>query len=118
MVGGVALALVAADAAGRHTGFDRCAEDAEIGRGLADQNAASGVADVGAVEAEANATHHLPHVVLSEIGIGTTRTTGATIEALVDAAQRGVAIEAGRLRMRPKDLMESHVSPFVRAAAG
>ena len=118
VVGGVPVTLLRTGEAGDATGFDHCTDEAQVSCGLAGHDAAGRVADVGAVEAEANAAHHLLHVVLGEIGVGTTRTAGGTIEALLDAAQQRVAIEAGRLRMRPKDLVESHVSPFVRAAAG
>src|SRR5439155_13665769 len=87
------------------------------GRGLADQNAASGVADVGAVEAEANAAHQLRHVVLGEIGVGTARAASGTIDALADTAEEQVAIKAGRLWMQLDDLLKGHVlSSLVRAA--
>jgi hypothetical protein len=117
VVGGVPVALLGTGEAGDATGFDQCADKAQVRCGLAGHDAAGRVADLGAVEAEANTTHHLPHVILSEIGVGTTRTAGGTIEALVDAAQHGVAIETSRLWMQRKDLVKGHVSPFVRAAA-
>jgi hypothetical protein len=117
VVGGVPVALLGTGEAGDTTGFDHCADKAPVRCSLAGHDAAGRIADLGAVEAEANATHHLPHVVLDEIGIGTTRTAGGTIEALVDAAQDGVAIEASRLWMQLKDLVKGHVSPFVRAGA-
>jgi hypothetical protein len=117
VVGGVPVTLLGTGEAGDATGFDHCADKAQVRCGLAGHDAAGRVADLGAVKAEANAAHHLPHVVLSEIGVGTTRTAGGTIEALVDAAQHGVAIEASRLWMQLKDLVKGHVSPFVRAAA-
>ena len=115
MVGGVPVTLLGTGEAGDATGLDHCADKTQVSGCLAGHNAAGRVADLGAVEAEANATHHLLHVVLSEIGVGTTRTARGTIEALVDAAQHRAAIEAGRLWMRVNDLVKSHFSPFVRA---
>src|SRR5206468_8337373 len=102
--------------AGDATGIDHCADNAQVGCGLAGHDPAGRVADLGAVEAEANATDHLPDVVLREIGVGATRTACGTGEALVDAAQHNIAIEAGRLWMRFEDLVKRHVSPFVPAA--
>jgi hypothetical protein len=113
MVRGVPVALLRTGEAGDGTGFDHCADEAQIRRGLAGHDAAGRVAGVGAVDAETNAAHHLPHVVLGEIGVGTTRTAGGTIEALGDAAQERVTIEACRLWMQLKDLLEGHLSPFV-----
>jgi hypothetical protein len=117
MVGGVPVALLRTREAGDGTGFDDCADEAQIRRGLAGHDAAGRVAGIGAVEAETYAANHLPHVVLGEIGVGAAGTAGATIEALGDAAQERVVIEARRLWMRLNDLSIGHVSPFVRAAA-
>ena len=113
VVRSVPVALLGAAEARDATGLDHCPDKAQVSCGLAGHDTAGRVADVGAVEAEANATHHLPYVVLGEIGVGTTRTAGGTVEALVYAAQHRGAIEAGRLRMRLKDLLKSHVSPFL-----
>jgi hypothetical protein len=113
MVSGVPVALLRTREAGDGTGFDHCADEAQVRRSLPGHDAAGRVAGVGAVEAEANAANHLLHVVLGEIGVGTTRATGGTIEALGDTAQERVAIEARRLWVRLDDLSKSHVSPFV-----
>jgi hypothetical protein len=117
MVGSVPVALLRTREASDGTGFDHCTDEAQIRRGLAGHDMASRVAGVGAVEAETNASNHLPHVVLGKIGVGTTRTAGGTIKALGDTAQERLAIEARRLWVRLNDLSKSHVSPFVRAAA-
>jgi hypothetical protein len=109
VVGGVPVALLGTGEASHRTGFDHCADEREIWSGLACHDAAGGVAGVGAVEAEPNATHHLAHVVLGKIGVGTTRTTGGTIQALFDTTQKRVAIEACRLWMQPDDLLKGHV---------
>jgi hypothetical protein len=99
VVGGVPFALLGTSEASDRTCFDHCADKAEIRSGLACHDAAGGVTGVGAVEAEANAAHHLAHVFLGEIGVGTTRTAGDTVDARVDTAQERVAILAGRLWM-------------------
>ena len=93
VVGGVPVALVGTGDASHRTGFDHCTDEREIWSGLACHDAARSVACVGAVEAEPNASHHLAHVVLGKIGVGTTRTAGGTIEARFDTAQERVAIE-------------------------
>ena len=96
---GMPLALITTGMAGRRAGFDHCPEDAEIRLGLTYRDAGGSVAGVGAVEAEANATHHLVHVVPRKIGVGTTRAAGGTVEALFDTAQERVVIDARRLWM-------------------
>jgi hypothetical protein len=96
-MGGVPVALLGTGETRNGTGFDHGPEEAEVRRGLACRDASGCVAGVGAVEAEANAASHVAHVVLGEIGVGTTRTAGAAIEALVDTAQKRVTIQAGRL---------------------
>ena len=117
VVGGVPLALVAAGAAGHRTRLDHCAHDADIGCGLAGDDATRGVAGVRAVEAEANAADHLLHVLLTEAGIGTAGAGSGTVEALLDAVQERVAINARRLRMRRDDLSNRHVvSSLVRTS--
>jgi hypothetical protein len=67
---GVPLALLATCATRRRTGLNRCAEHADIGRGLASEHAARGLAGVSAIEVEANAADQLPHVLLAETGVG------------------------------------------------
>jgi hypothetical protein len=99
-MGGMPLALITTGVAGRRARLDHCTEDAEIRRGLTDGDTGSSGAGVGAVEAEANAAHHLVHVVLREIGVSTTRATGRAVEALFDAAQKRVVIDTCRLWMR------------------
>jgi hypothetical protein len=86
VIGGIPLALITTRLAGRRAGFDHCPEDAEIRRGLTYHDPGGGVAGVGAVEAEANAAHHLVHVVLRKIGVCTTRAARGTVEALFDTA--------------------------------
>ncbi len=108
-MGRVPRALIATGQAGRRAGLDHRPEDAEVRRGLPDRDPGGSGAGIGAVEAEANAAHHLVHVVLGEIGVGTTRAAGGTLEALLDTAQERVVIHAGRLWMGLHDVLDCHV---------
>jgi hypothetical protein len=115
---GVPLTFLATCATGRGTGLNRCTEDLDIGRGLAGEHATRGVAGVGAVVVEANAADQVLHVLLAETGVGATRACGGTVEALVDAAQQRVSIEARRLWMRLDYFSNCHfLSLPVRAAS-
>ena len=105
VMGGMPLALITTGSAGGRAGFDHCPEDAEIRRGLTYRDPGGSVAGVGAVEAEANAAHHLVHVVFGEIGVGTTRAAGATVEALFDTAKERVVVNARRLWMCLDDVL-------------
>jgi hypothetical protein len=108
-MGGMPLALITRGLTGRRTGLDHCPHDAKIRRGLTDHDPGGSAAGVGAVEAEANAAHHLVHVVLREIGVGTTRAAGGTVEALFDTAQERVVIDTCRLWMRLDYVLNRHV---------
>src|SRR3954452_15890109 len=108
-MGGMPLALITTGLAGRPARLDHCPDDVEIRRGLTHRDAGGSVAGVGAVEAEANAAHHLVHVVLREIGVGTTRAAGGTVEALFDTAQKRVLIDTCRLRMCLHYVLNRHV---------
>jgi hypothetical protein len=115
-MGGMPLALITTGLAGRRTGLDHCPQDAKIRRGLTDGDTGGSAAGVGGVEAEANATHHLVHVVLREIGVGATRAAGGAVEALLDTAQERVVIDTCRLWMRLEYFLNRHVlSPLGRA---
>ena len=104
----VPLTLVATHAAGRRAGLDSRAEQVDIRSGLAGDDAPGGVADVGAIEVEANAADQLPHVRLAETGVGAAGACSRTVEALVDAAQQRVSIEACRLWMGLEYLSNCH----------
>ena len=108
-MGGMPLAFITTRLTGRRAGFDHCPEDAEIRRGLTYRDPGGSVTDVGAVEAEANAAHHLAHVDLGEIGVGATRAAGGTVEALFDTAQERVLIDICRLWMCLDDVLNRHV---------
>jgi hypothetical protein len=106
---GMPLALITTGLAGRRAGLDYRSEDAKIRRGLTDRDPGGSAAGVGAVEAEANAAHHLVHVVLREIGVGATRAAGGALEALFDTAQECVVIDTCRLWMRLDYVLNRHV---------
>ena len=108
MVGGVPLTLLTTDAASRRAGFDRRADDDEIRRGLASHDASGRLARVGAVEVEPDAADQLLQVFLAEARVGAAGTGSGTVEAVLDAAQEHVAIEAARLWMQLDDLLNRH----------
>jgi hypothetical protein len=108
MVGGVLLALVATGAAGCCAGFDRGPDYAEIGRGLADHDAAGRLAEVCAVEVESNAVDQLLQVVLAEVRVGAAGAGSGTLDAVLNAAQERVAIKAARLWMRVDYFLNRH----------
>ena len=109
VMGGMPLALITTGLTGRRTGLDHCPHDAKIRLGLTDHDTGGSSAGVGAVEAQANATHHLVHVVFREIGVGTTRAAGGTVEALFDTAQERVVIDTCRLWMCLEYVLNCHV---------
>jgi hypothetical protein len=108
-MGGMPLAFITAGFAGRRAGLHHCPQDAEIRRGLTDGDTGGCVAGVGAVEAEANAAHHLVHLVFREIGVGATRATGGAFQALFDTAQERVVIDIRRLWMCLDYVLNRHV---------
>jgi hypothetical protein len=109
----VPLALLAGGTARRRTGFDHCADDSEIGLRLSDHDAAGGGASIGAVETEANAADQVPNVVLGETRIGAACATGGAVEAVVDAAQERLAIDAGWVWMHSDELVDGHFGSFL-----
>ena len=106
---GVPLALFATGTARHHAALNRCTDDAGVGRCLAGHDAAGGVAQIGAVEAKANAAHHLLYVVHREIRVGTTRAAGGAVEALFDTAQERALIDTCRLWMCLDYVANRHV---------
>jgi len=115
-MGGVEVALVGTDDAGRCTGFDHRPHEAKIRRGLPRHDPAGGLAHVGAVEAEANDANHLVDIGFAQACVGAGRTTGGTVETLVDTAQESVVIHAGGLWMQLDDLLKGHVCPLSRSS--
>ena len=113
MVGRVAIALLGASPTRDDACFDRGAHQAEVGLGLTGHDPAGRVAHVGAVKIEPNAPHQLGHVRLAEGGVGAARARGRAVEALVDAPQVEVAIEADGPRMPFDDFSNRHVPSFL-----
>jgi hypothetical protein len=112
VVGGVPRALFGTAAAGDGAGLDRGAKEGEIRRGLAGQDAACRLTDIGAIEIETDAADQLRQVCLAETGVSAAGAGGRTVEALLDTAKEDATIEAGRPRMRSEDLSKSHVLSF------
>src|SRR5512133_3340870 len=110
---GVPLALIPAGTAGCGAGLDGRAEDAKIGLRLARHHAAGGVAEIGAVKTQANATDHVSDVLLGETRVGASSARGGAVDAVFDAAQKRLAIDAGWLWMRRDDLSNTHADHFL-----
>ena len=109
MVGGVALALFGARTAHDDARLDRRSDDAQIDFGLAGQDAADAVADVGAVEVEPDAPGEVQSVRLAKAGIRAGGARGGTVVAVVDRAQQQVAIQADRPGMPLDDVSNRYV---------
>ena len=109
MVGRVAFALLGARTTGDHARLEPGAGDADVGFGLAGQDAADAVADIGAVEIEPDAPDQLRHVWLAKAGVGAGGTRGRTVEALVNTEQQQVALQADRPGMPLDDVSNRHV---------
>jgi hypothetical protein len=118
VVGGVLLALVTARSAGHCAGFDHGAEKAEIRLGLPDQDATGGVADVGAVQAEANAAELVVYVRLGEVGVGVARARRRAVDAVLDAAHQQVAIESDRTWVCLEHVSNCHLLSFLFERSG
>ena len=113
---GVALALRTTGAAGDQAAFKRCANHAEVRRGLAGDDAAGGIADVGAVEAGANAAEQILHPGLAEVGVGAAGTGSGTVAARLDTAHERIEIADRRCGMHLEHLSNGHLlSSQVRA---
>ena len=115
MVIGVPLALLAAGSARCRAGFEHWADDAEIGFRLARDDAAGGVANIGAVETEANAADQVPDVVFAETRVRAADASGGAVEAVADAAKERITIGAGRMWMRRDELLNGHFVSFLDA---
>ena len=70
MVGGMPLALIAAAFAYCHAGFQQRPGGVGVVFGQAAEDPACGRADVGAVQAQPDALHHLGQVLLVQVGVG------------------------------------------------
>ena len=109
---GVALALRTTGAARHQAAFKRGANHAEIGRGLAGHDATGGIADVGAVQARANAADEILHPALAEVSVGTAGTDGGAVAARLDTAHEHVEIAERRRGMRLEHLSDGHLLSF------
>ena len=107
-MGGMEVALVGTDDARRCTCLDHCPHLAKIRRGLSRHDPSSGVAFVGAVEAESNDANHLAEVGFAQAGVGAGSAARAAIETFFDAPQQDLVIDVGRLWMQSEHLFESH----------
>jgi hypothetical protein len=96
---GVSLALLGTGATCCRARLDRCSAHAGVRLGLPRHDATSRLAEVRAVEAEANAADQVRDGFLSKARVRAARAGRRTVEALVDAPQEHLTIEARRPRM-------------------
>jgi hypothetical protein len=109
MVRRVALALNGARTTHDDARLDRCPNDAQIDFGLAGQDAADRVADIGAVEIEPDGPDQLQCIWLAKTGVGAAGARGGTVVAVVNTAQEQVTIQADRPGMSLDDVSNRHV---------
>ena len=106
---GVALALRTTGAACHQAAFERCANHADVGRGLAGHDAAGVIADVRAVETEANAADQILHAGLAEVSVGAAGTGSGAVAARLDTAHERTEIADRRCGMRLEHLSNDHL---------
>lgn len=107
MVLGVALALFSAVAARLHTRLeDRC-HHRRLNLGLPTQDLAGRLADVGAIEVEADTARQLRYISLGEARVGASGAALCAGEALLDAACQRLRVGRGR-RVRSKHFLDGH----------
>ena len=99
MVLGVALALLAAGRAGLPTALDLRPRGLRLVFRLPADHAAGRDANVGAVQAEANAPPHLSDVFLGEVGVHADRAAASAVVALGDASGERLAVDLARPRV-------------------
>src|SRR5262249_53734948 len=87
----VVLALVTAQLAGLRAGLGG-GERREVEGGLAREDLAGGQAQVGAIEAEANAAVHVARALLAEVGVGVGGAGLSAVEARSNALHADVEI--------------------------
>jgi len=92
VMGGVACAFVAAALADGHARFQQWPGDGGVGVGLAADHAEGGGADIGAVQAQPDASDHLGQVLLAQVRVGVGGTgLGASLSAAMTAASRAAS---------------------------
>ena len=114
VVMGMPLALISTGTARCGAGLDGRTEDAEIELRLARHHPAGGVAEIGAVKTQSNAADHVSDVLLGETRVGARGARGRAVDAVVNAAKKRLALDAGWVWMRCDDLSNTHVDPSSR----
>ena len=109
----VLAALLGTDTAGRPAGFELSADEAQVGLGLAGEDAPGGAADVGAVEVEPDAAAEHPNLLFAKTGVGTGDATLLTLEAGVDTGAQRIKV-AGGGGVLGEDLLGDHKARRVR----
>lgn len=104
----MALALLCTHATRSRTSFDDRAEHGAVGCGLPCYDAGGRATYVGAVETQAYAADELLHVRLGEGRVGAARAARTAVQALGDAADEDVEVDAARPGMRLHHVSKSH----------
>lgn len=105
VVVGVALALRSTAPAGIPARRERGAGEVGVVTGLARQDAAGGVAEIGAPEVGGDATPELTHRLLPEARVCTCGAGRHAVEARLDARGERLRVVAGRRRVRTEHVL-------------
>ena len=104
----MALALLFTQATRSRTSFDDRSDCGAFCCSLPCDDAGGRAADISAVETEAYAADELLHVRLGEARVGAARAARGAIQALGDAADEDVEVDAARPGMRLHHVSKSH----------
>jgi hypothetical protein len=109
MVGGVPVALLGTRDARPRARLDRRADEAAVGTALPRRDARGRLADVRAVETDADDADQLRQVALAQAGVGAGGAAGTAIETLLGTPKERLAEIAPRQRVQLHDLAKGHL---------
>ena len=109
VVGGVPVALLGAGGARRRASLDHRSNEADVGTALPGRDARGRVADVRAVESDADNAGQLRQVALAQAGVGAGGAAGTAIETLLGTPKERLAKIASRQGVQLHDLAEGHL---------
>jgi hypothetical protein len=108
MVGSMTLTLLATQAASYSADIQHPADDLLVGAGAAGSYSAGDVADVAAIEVQADTLRQVMNIVFSQTCIGTRRTYLSTGVALLDASDERIIGASPNIRMSCNHLLSLH----------
>src|ERR671912_662210 len=109
VVGGVPVALLGTGNARCRAGLDRRADEADVGTGLPGCDARGRLADVCAVETDADHADQVRQVALAQAGVGAGGAAGTAIETLLGTPKERVSKIASRQRVQLHVLAKGHL---------